>query len=487
MKYSRRFISAALVLIIAIVSIVFPVSAIEGYSCKHVTNGDSVSEYPSSINWGINIHSPGVVCYRKETLEEQFALAARFGSKIIRFNVMEEDLDWMDKFVTLAKAYGIKLMAVYHAETTTDPDELNTVYEVAKMLAERYNGKNGRGKIDYFQLGNETEAPLIQASGRDGRAPDDYFIDPVEEDPSIPNLSDAKKFFATASKAIRDADTDAKICFNFGYYFYGALRYYQEQGIDFDVVGWDWYYHPNTGNAEKTSQIADEIHSYFPDKEIIVCETNFEAIETYEKIQSGTINREDPHNWDGLLANLDVLAGKSYISNIIIYELLDESNISNKESIFGMVNCNETGVIGEPHPIYYDIQKRIGGNNALRKIMISELDLSPYDALKVKTADDTDIKIDKGNTGNDSTVITPLPTFDFDNNKTDDSSTVLQPDENANTANAGNNVKKLNTTRTSYKTPWLLLILSSIGVLVLFSAGLTVFIILQKRKNKIHQ
>ena len=84
-------------------------------------------------------------------------------------------------------------------------------------------------------------------------------------------------------------------------------------------------------------------------------------------------------------------------------------------------------------------------------------------------------------------MITPLPTFDFDNNKTDDSSTVLQPDENANTANAGNNVKKLNTTRTSYKTPWLLLILSSIGVLVLFSAGLTVFIILQKRKNKIHQ
>lgn len=489
MKLFVKIISLALSLLLAVSVFVTFVSASQLSNVRHVTLGDDVQEYPESARLGVNIHCVDNPSYRLETLEEQVALIARLGVKFVRLGHLEVDLDYSDKLMLLLKKYGIKVMMVYCADIKTDPDELETLSETLAMLLTRYNGENGRGRIDYVQIGNETDIGLHEAkkSGT-GRDPADYFIDPVAEDPTIPNLKTAKVFFDTLFAVVRKTNKNVKTCINFCYTNYGMVRWFQDQGVDFDVVGWDWYYSSVTSNPEITAQMCDELHYYFPDKEMIVCETNIDTRQLSDGIKAGTKDHEDPHNWDGLLAILDVMVEKNYFQYIAAYELLDECLRSDNEAFYGLVNTDSSGMIGQPHPIYYDLQKRFGGDGNRRKILLSELDMSGYEALKVKTADDTGIVIDK-----QSQIIAP---FNFINNLADDSYNGVLDDEGDDTFSdqddlnadispdpgekAAISIKRINQTVISRRMPLLLTICAATVVLAVFGAAL--FLYLKKKK-----
>lgn len=489
MKPFTKIISLALSIFFAITALTTPVFASSLSEVKHVTLGDDVQQYPDNARLGVNIHCVDNPSYRLETLEEQVALIARLGVKFVRVDHLEVDLDYSDKLMLLLKQYGIKVMLVYCGDIKTDPDELETLSETLAMLLTRYNGENGRGRIDYVQIGNETDIGLHEAKkSGSGRDPSDYFIEPVAEDPTIPNLKTAKVFFDTLFAVVRKTNKNVKTCINFCYTNYGMVRWFQDQGVDFDVVGWDWYYSSVTSNPEITAQMCDELHMYFPEKEMIVCETNIHTELLSEGIKAGTKDHEDPHNWDGLLAILDVMVEKNYFQYIAAYELLDECLRSDNEALYGLVNTDSTGAIGQPHPIYYDLQKRFGGDGNRRKILLSELDMSGYEALKVKTADDTGIVIDK-----QSQIIAP---FNFINNLTDDSYNGVLDDEGDDTFSdqddlnadispdpgekAAISVKRINQTVISRRMPLLLTIGAATAVLAVFGAAL--FLYLKKKK-----
>ena len=490
MKPFTKIISLALSVVFAITALTTPVFASSLSEVKHVTLGDDVQKYPDSARLGVNSHGVDNPSYRSENLEEQVALIARLGVKFVRLDHLEVDLDYSDKLMLLLKKYGIKVMMVYCADIKTDPDELETLSETLAMLLTRYNGENGRGRIDYVQIGNETDIGLHEAkkSGT-GRDPADYFIDPVAEDPTIPNLKTARVFFDTLFAVVRKTNKNVKTCINFCYTNYGMVRWFRDQGVDFDVVGWDWYYSPVTSNPEITAQMCDELHMYFPEKEMIVCETNIDTTLLSEGVKAGTKDHEDPHNWDGLLAILDVMVEKNYFQYIAAYELLDECLRSDNEAFFGLVNTDSSGLIGQPHPIYYDLQKRFGGDEHRKKILLSELDMSGYEALKVKTADDSAIVI-----GQKSGISTPFEFFDnlddlfspvsddpseepLLNQEEGDPVVTAEPKENSATV-----IKRINQTVVSRKLPWLFTV--GIGAAVLAVFGVSLFFYLKKSKRK---
>ncbi|MBO4732884.1 MAG: glycosyl hydrolase 53 family protein [Clostridia bacterium] len=487
MKSFIKAMSFVFALVLAVLSFSLPVFATPLSEVKHVTLGEEVQKYNTDTAFGVNIHGVDNSSYRVENLEEQVALIARLGVKLVRLGHLEADLEYSDKLMSLFRKYGIKVMLVHSASIKTDPDELEALAETLTMLLTRYNGENGRGYIDYVQIGNETDIGLHEAKNKGyGKDPDDYFTEPVLEDPTIPNLTTAKVFFDTLFAAARKANKNVKTCINFCHYNYGMLRWFKEKGVDFDVVGWDWYYNSTTATPESTAQLCDELHYYFPDKELIVCETNIDMRLYNDKFRNGTHDREDPHVWDGLLAILDVMVEKGYFKYITVYELLDEYHASAQEAFYGLVNTDSVGSLGQPHPIYYDLQKRFGGNEDLRKISVSELDLSGYAALKVKTANDSGIVIDKY-TENETSALTPdNDSFNIVSNDNSDISDDLLPDldvddeSKLDLSNEGS-IKKIVKTIVTKKLPWVLVVCVGIGILV--ASGVGLFIYIKKAKK----
>ena len=481
MKLFIKVTSFVFSFVLSALLVAFPVFATPLSEVKHVTLGEEVQKYNTDTAFGVNIHGIDNAAYKAENLEEQVALIARLGVKLVRLGHLEVDLEYSDKLMSLLRKYGIKVMTVYSGDIKTDPEELEALAETLTMLLTRYNGENGRGYIEYVQIGNETDIGLHEAKNKGyGRDPDDYFTEPVLEDPTIPNLTTAKVFFDTLFAAARKANKNVKTCINFAHYNYGMLRWFKDHGVDFDVVGWDWYYNSSTANPETTAQLCDELHYYFPDKELIVCETNIDMRLYNDEFRNGTHDREDPHVWDGLLAILDVLVEKGYFKYITVYELLDEYHGLAQEAFYGIVNTDSAGSLGQPHPIYYDLQKRFGGNESLRKISVSELDMSGYAALKVKTANDSGVVIDK-HFENDISVFTPdSDSFDIISNDnsdiSDDSPSDLDGDvSELNLSNEGS-IKKIMKTITTKKLPWVLVVCVGIGILLASGVGLFIYI-----------
>ncbi len=500
-------IASFLLAVVVFVASIFQLSVFASSGCtqKHVVNGETPDKFPETMDWGVCMHDPSRQVYSEKNLEEILHLAKKMGVKYIRSELSATNLAWSDKFVSLANKYGIKIICVNHASAIlpsnyeTDEefqDALDAFAVTLNMLATRYNGKEGRGKVDYFQIGNETDIALYRATGGrgNGKNPSDYYITPIKEDPTIANLQDTLPFFKTGAKAVRSAGTDAKVVINFCFLRYGPLRYYQEQGVDFDVVGWDWYHNPNTGTAAVTEEMAEELHHYFPKKEIIICETNYDSNNVvYPALQAGSTTRDNPCNWDGFLENLEVLSKKPYIKAICVYEILDQPNNAGGEKAYGLVDCDSGGNIGEPWPIYKDLQARIGGNPNAKRYTVSDINLKPYEKLKVETADDSNASVDMG--GEDT-----FGDFDFSDigetsNDPQEEPVISDTDETVSDAepiveeteatgeNHKQNIQDLTTTNTTYKMPWTTLCLSLGGMLLLFALGV-LFVIFKPKLFK---
>ena len=86
-------------------------------------------------------------------------------------------------------------------------------------------------------------------------------------------------------------------------------------------------------------------------------------------MQSNEDNTHSPlSDWNWLLAGMHYCYNEERIIGFIYYELLDElyflddQNIEAREAHFGFVSCSRDGTIGEPKPIFYAVQRMLGGD-----------------------------------------------------------------------------------------------------------------------------
>ena len=172
------------------------------------------------------------------------------------------------------------------------------------------------------------------------------------------------------------------------------------------------------------------------------------------------------------------------MKGLVIYELLDEPNYSEAESNWGMVDCELGGIIGEEKPIYKELQRLWGGNENLKMLDRSEVNLEPYEKLKVDTTDDShigndDITSSTPDTDISNTIIPEVQPDDFvseTENETEKQEVItMEPDVIT---------KQMNVTRNTYKLPWLMIILCGVGMLLLAGGVVMTFVIIDKKKAK---
>ena len=348
---------------------------------EETVENETVLTERTDFSFGINMFSysssySSYSSYSAESLDEQIHLIARAGCKAVRIRAHfpDADFDYQDRVVGLCNRYGLKIIMVF------SPDRgmgLDYIEMVCKSLAERYNGKSGRGFVDYIQVWNETDVNLLRAkyggSGPSGKEIDHYYTTPVE---GLVDLPEYTEYFKAAAKGIHEAESDTKFMLNFCFTHWGTVLWYLQHGVEIDTIGWD-YYPTKTDSAQIKAlcrsafdEYQNQVYEQYP-VPVMICETT---------------------------SNLDIINeayARDWIKGLVVYELLDEpNNPVESEKYYGLVNCERDGTIGDPKPIYYKLQRLWGGDNSLPRISKSEINLTPYDKFIVGTAQNTPIFCD---------------------------------------------------------------------------------------------
>lgn len=323
--------------------------------------------------WGVMFHANGWGApFKYENIEQSVLLAARMGCKMIRID-STADYKWLDKAIKLCNAYGMKVMLIIYIPnfSVKSPNiDLAAVSEHFKTLASRYDGKQGFGKIDFIQLHNELDLPLLSAScdgkpAPNGDKPEDWNNDYLE---IVLNQLKA------AVKGVKASGNDAKTVINMTWKHYGMIRYFYDNGLEWDIIGHDWYSDMMSAlvrSGETPYAIGNFLYETFG-KEIILCETNM-----FGKLAD--FDENDPSNWDLFVDCMADCYSQSHVIGFSVYELLDElrfdahCNGYDQESHFGLVYCDLDGNIGDVKPIYRRMQNIIGGNDELPTIDFEKL------------------------------------------------------------------------------------------------------------------
>lgn len=298
--------------------------------------------------WGINIHNNGYVAYAQDP-ELYIRASAELGVNIIRINVSYtgNNFEYIDRVVEHCDRYGLEIMAVLplaDIETDEDAADISAFYE---KFVSRYDGTKGKGFINYIQIGNEESIALLRnkypTSEPDGSKFEHYY----EED-----LIAYQARYEAALTGLKNADTDIKSVINFSYYHYAPLQYAYENGLEFDIVGIDWY-----TNMPDISTVLERTEAVLP-HDIIICESNLS--------NTSETDHEDVSEWDTLISYMDTCYADERVKGLIYYELMDEpayedEGTYNSESHYGFLYTGDSGSIAGYKPIYYKIQGLLGG------------------------------------------------------------------------------------------------------------------------------
>ena len=371
---------------------------------------------------GIHVHNPEHANYNgdDDSIEQYMKLVADSGATLVRTSssfMNQSQIDYMDKYLATAEAYGLDVMFVisYNGHYTTTEE----FYDMAAFVAKRYVGR-----IKYYQLFNETSGYCHTPTGILG-----YGMEINNYD--IDKLAEITKYLKVVSDAIGEFDPNAKRVINTTWLHTGILKYYVANGVEFEVVGLDWYsnaeYNTLTGNIwydrptwsrgySNSTSLWEDVTSSFPDKEYIVCESNYYPSVSFDE------KRQTEYFMTFLNEAYNSLP-KEKLLGVVVYELLDQPDhfstndgtVYGAEANLGLVrisNSKENNSVSyEPKQLYYVLQELFSGGTVTPDWTLSKEPI---------VGSECDYIIHDGFTYHNGIVIAPgggniaQKTFDFD-------------------------------------------------------------------------
>ena len=320
--------------------------------------------------WGVSVHSSYYSkAYKYANLEDEMYLAKNMGSKLIRLG-SNSPVDELDATIKLCNAYGMKVMLVHYIKgftVDTKHSDLQAIEESFYNVALRYNGKNGNGKVDFIQIHNEMDLSIMRKNkirGLDGDRPEHW------DNNNLQNVTEQVK---SAIAGVKKSGIDARTIINFCWIHYGMFDYFYSHGVDWDIIGHDWY--ADMMNAYETRYestaygIGELLYNRYG-KQIILCESNYF---NYDISSGASWDDTKAETYDILVRCMEDAYRQDYVIGYTFYELLDELTFErqdwvrgdetwNREAHFGLVFTDREGNILEPKPIYERIKNIIGGN-----------------------------------------------------------------------------------------------------------------------------
>jgi len=290
--------------------------------------------------YGINVHPQyGAGPYRSSNLEKWMHLAANLGVTIIRANHSSGG-GWSatDDFLTLCEAYGIDVML--HLENSRNPESMRAV-------AERY-----KGRIKYYGISNEQETSCLKTGVRRNNE----YGNPIEDfDPE--KLDNRANEMKSNIAAIKEAYPEAIVTYSIisGYDVFAKAM--KDRGVEIDVICANMYF--NDDSDATIARINNSITKLVQATGVPAIFAEFNVGYSVREVVSADAATATmyPKYFDAFRNNPDLLG-------VIVYELLDEANYTNKEAHFGLVKTNNIFEIGEYKVSYNAYKDYIRGKGA---------------------------------------------------------------------------------------------------------------------------
>lgn len=291
--------------------------------------------------WGVNIHSSDYIDYNADP-EVYVRQAALLGVDAIRVNVGANiyNFNYTDRIVALCSSYGIKIIACLSLS-----DQLDYNLSFYETFAKRYNGKNGYGFIDYIEIGGEEEVGLLNKKYPNGSAPNGDSLDHYY----ISDIIALKNKFESAVDGVKNSGSTAKTVIDFSHLHYAPLLYMYENGLDFDIIGNDWY--TNMGDI---NSVLNPVIEKFP-HDILITETNLWS--------NSETDFENISEYNTLFNYMNTCYKNNRVKGFVFYELMDEPIFENNgtfspEAHFGLIYSS-----GNSKAIYTKLQATLQGGN----------------------------------------------------------------------------------------------------------------------------
>lgn len=189
------------------------------------------------IVWGMNMLSiPYPYESRGQALTElrpmwdtQISTLKRAGVTMVRLGGHTQHFTYLDELIPKFTQAGIRVLLVLEdlEVSADDADEYAHGYAFGKEVVGRY-----RDAIDDYQLANEIGGYPIKGPQYHGISIDDY--DPHRLDRQL-------GFIKGARQAIRELDAGAKAVVVINSVHTGIIQEAIKRGIDFDIIGWNWF------------------------------------------------------------------------------------------------------------------------------------------------------------------------------------------------------------------------------------------------------
>jgi hypothetical protein len=258
--------------------------------------------------FGVCAHNWG--SYNGPSATTLLNLTQQLGCGLYRVDLGTSQYALTDALLSAAGTRGIKLLAILNGTLGNYSASYNEGYAFAHKYA---------GQISYYQLSNERD--VYSLTSGDGTTTDQY---------NYALYANAKAEIQGLRDGIMAGDPNAKTIVNFTWIHYGFIQRLVNDGINFDIIGIDWYWDDitNVNGLDVPLYLKNQFN-----KPLWVTEANRWEGSTggNETAQSVWINQ----NTTGYYNNMN-------ISAFITYELLDEPGANpNYESNMGlMYNTN---------------------------------------------------------------------------------------------------------------------------------------------------
>ncbi len=326
------------------------------FSCLSVVSTAEPFTQLEEFYFGVTGHPHHYEAYPERQLPEQIRLAAQLGSDLYRINsvpVNRNDFAYLDRVLALCSSYDMDMMLVLDSFPGETEQE---IYENGKAIAAHFGQR-----LAFVQAGNELDNQCIQSAMVDGSSIGHFETHQYDE--VMPKLK-------ALLKGLQEGSSGTKTVVNIAYRHYGFLQRLVNDGIEFDVIGWDWY-----SNMGDYTHVFPTLLSF--EKPVMICETNI-----WEGM--GKDHTEERTRYLVDFMNYVYGYNSSLPLGFLVYELMDEPAFgdgSNVEAHFGLVDCRRDGTIIAPKQAYYDIQKLWTERN-------DELTLGDLDGNKIIDAKD---------------------------------------------------------------------------------------------------
>jgi len=307
----------------------------------------TIENYQEPFMWGINVNPSPVRNYSLEMWTKQMGLVTDLGAKWIR---LVFDYNATDKFKIfdemINNTQSQEINVLFSLDSSKPVTSLDSAYDdgykVASVVAEHY-----KGKIHYYQVLNEVGGTAIKGAEYSGEAESDFDPGKYEK------IRDWSK---GAIAAIRKIDPKAYIVMDFHWTHYAIVDMLLRDGLDFDIIGWNWYADMKMMSDKKLADgtlLVDKLKSYH--KPVILVEVNGSP-------SKGQGKQDEQADFIQKMA--DWAYGSGFIKGFYVHELVDSAPTKNREAnYFGIISFKKAAdggyTFGEPKKAFSIYQEII--------------------------------------------------------------------------------------------------------------------------------